>query len=143
VALPALIWAFQIHLVELLATVLFRMREFRTVWLTSNGYFSYYWANVAIAACLFAMALVVLVAASGLSQEVLRAISDLLAEKRDGAELRRGPRVPVLNDLIESEFTRLEGAGVTRQPPEPEVSQLSAILRETLAEVWGLELGLA
>jgi predicted nucleotidyltransferase len=77
-----------------------------------------------------------LVDASNLPGEALQAISMLLEEKRDGAELRRGPRVAVLNDLIESEFARFEAAGVTRRPPEAQVDQLSVILQETLAEVW-------
>lgn len=82
-----------------------------------------------------------LVEASNLRAEQLQAISALLEEKRNGAELRRGPRVAVLNDLIESEFARFEAAGVTRLPPEAEVDELSAILQETLAEVWGPETG--
>ncbi len=76
-----------------------------------------------------------LVEASNLPGEVLKAISQLLEEKRDGGELRRGPRVAVLNELIESEFARFEAAGVTRRPPEPQVDQLSVILQETLTEV--------
>ncbi len=81
-----------------------------------------------------------LVEASDLAEEALKAIARLLEEKRDGAELRRGPRVPALNELIESEFARFEAAGVTRRPPEAEVNQLSEVLQEVLIEVWGLQL---
>lgn len=45
--------------------------------------------------------------------------------------------------LILSQFRpiRFEAAGVTRRPPEAQVDQLSVILQETLAEVWGPEVG--
>lgn len=78
---------------------------------------------------------------AGLHQETLQAIARLLQEKRDGAELRTGPRVPVLNGFIESEFTRFDAGGLTRCVPEGDVRALSAVFRETPVEVWnwGLE----
>ena len=82
-----------------------------------------------------------LVETSDLPEEALKAIATLLQEKRAGAELRRGPRVPVLNEFIESEFARLEAARMPRCPPEVEVNQLSKVLRESLIEVWGVQLG--
>ena len=81
-----------------------------------------------------------LVETSDLSADVRAAITSLLAEKRDGAELRRGPRIPALSQFIETEFSRHESAGVTRRSPKQEVDQLSRVLRQTLIEVWGSEL---
>ncbi len=78
-----------------------------------------------------------LLATTRLSSEARLAIADLLEQKRAGAELKEGPRVPVLNEFIESEFARLESNGVPRRSSGGSVSQLSTILQETLVEVWG------
>ena len=78
-----------------------------------------------------------LVEASDLSREVTQAIEQLLEEKRDGAELRKGPRVEPLHRFIEAEFERHETAGVVRQPPRRDVGPLSALFQSVLREVWG------
>ena len=78
-----------------------------------------------------------LVEASDLPPEVSSVIGQLLEEKRAGAELKRGPRVPALNDFIEAEFARYAASGLTRQAPGTQVDQLTAILQGALVEVWG------
>jgi uncharacterized protein len=52
-----------------------------------------------------------LVHASVVDKDVLAAIESLLASKREGAELDRGPRIPVLSEFIENEMTRFPDFG--------------------------------
>lgn len=71
------------------------------------------------------------------SDAALRAaIEELLAAKRSGAELDRGPRIPVLGDFIEQEMARLEQTAAGRPAVAPSVEALDALLRDTLREVW-------
>lgn len=64
------------------------------------------------------------------------AIENLLTEKRAGAELREGPRIPVISDFIESEMARLEQLHVPRDPRPFPSEPLNELFRATLREVW-------
>jgi predicted nucleotidyltransferase len=64
------------------------------------------------------------------------AIEDLVARKRAGKELGRGPRNELLSRFIEREIQRHETTAVDRTAPAPPVEELNALFRETLEEVW-------
>ena len=64
------------------------------------------------------------------------ALDELIAAKRAGAELDRGPRIPVISDFIKSELTRLENTASDRAEPGPQVERLNELFRSTLKEVW-------
>jgi uncharacterized protein len=63
------------------------------------------------------------------------ALDELIAAKRAGAELDRGPRIPVISDFIASELTRLDTAS-DHADPGPQVERLNELFRSTLKEVW-------
>ena len=67
---------------------------------------------------------------------VRAALEELIAAKRAGAELDRGPRIPVISDFIASELTRLENTASDRADPAPQVERLNEVFRSTLKEVW-------
>lgn len=63
-------------------------------------------------------------------------IALLLAAKRAGAELDRGPRIEVLSRFIEAELDRWEKTGVIRQTLPSRGGKLDELFRATLAEAW-------
>jgi hypothetical protein len=64
-------------------------------------------------------------------------VGDLLARKRDGDELAVGPRIPVINEFLDGEIARLNGAAALgEQNDAPHVELLDALFRSTLDEVW-------
>jgi predicted nucleotidyltransferase len=65
------------------------------------------------------------------------AVDDLLAAKRSGAELDRGPRIPAISDFIESEVARLEQVNIERAAAAPSPERLNELFRTTLKEVAG------
>jgi hypothetical protein len=67
---------------------------------------------------------------------VRAALEQLIAAKRSGAELDRGPRIPVISDFITSELTHLENTASDRADPAPQVERLNEVFRSTLKEVW-------
>ena len=81
-----------------------------------------------------------LVESAGLPAPVREAIQTLLEEKRSGAELSAGPKIPALDDFINAEFVRHERNGVVRKPPRADVKELSRLFQEVLEEVWGVVL---
>ena len=64
------------------------------------------------------------------------ALDDLIAAKRAGAELDRGPRIPEISDFITAELARLENTASDRADPGREGVRLSELFRSTLNEVW-------
>lgn len=67
--------------------------------------------------------------------DVKQAITELLDRKRAGVELARGPRIPVLNQLIEQELA-LEGQADRVRPGPAAGDDLDACFRRALAEAW-------
>jgi predicted nucleotidyltransferase len=63
----------------------------------------------------------------------------LLERKRAGDELDSGPRVPAINEFLESEMSRLRAAldEIPSSPP-PDWEGLDRLFRETLVDVWGV-----
>ncbi|MFN3612811.1 DNA polymerase beta superfamily protein, partial [Tepidimonas sp.] len=57
-----------------------------------------------------------------------RAIADLVAAKRGGDELSRGPAIPVIDAFLEAELQRLEGVAIgltsTRSPDDEGLNRL-------------------
>lgn len=64
------------------------------------------------------------------------ALDDLISAKRAGAELDRGPRIPVIGDFIESEMARLEQTASDRPDAAPPIETLNQLFRSTIEEVW-------
>jgi uncharacterized protein len=69
--------------------------------------------------------------------EIRGAIDDLLAAKRAGAELDRGPRVPLISDFVEAEIARLAQQGSAQPVAHGDSSELDRYFRSVLATVWG------
>ena len=59
------------------------------------------------------------------------AIADLVVRKRNGEELDRAPRVPVISEFVESELARLADIAPEKTEPLP-VTELDAFFRNTL-----------
>jgi predicted nucleotidyltransferase len=59
------------------------------------------------------------------------AITDLVVRKRNGEELDRGPRVPVISEFVESELARLTEIAPAKTEVPP-TAELDAFFRNTL-----------
>ncbi|KAA3615174.1 MAG: hypothetical protein DWQ01_00175 [Planctomycetota bacterium] len=64
------------------------------------------------------------------------AVAKLTLEKAKGAELDRGPRIPVIGDFLLAELARLEDSQFGRLPEKPPVEPLNALFRSELAEIY-------
>jgi predicted nucleotidyltransferase len=71
--------------------------------------------------------------------ELAQAIDTLLLAKRSGAELDRGPRVPIISDFVESELARFESIAGTQPVSDSDSAKLDRFFREALAKAWGPE----
>jgi predicted nucleotidyltransferase len=69
--------------------------------------------------------------------ELKSAIHSLLADKRAGQELDRGPRIDPISDFIDQEMGRLEQRSFDFDRPADPIEQLDALFLNALAEVWG------
>jgi uncharacterized protein len=78
-----------------------------------------------------------LVASASLPNDVVSAIRVLLEEKRAGTEAGLGRKVPVLNQLIERELTRLDSLPDLGSPKVVDVAKLNDVFRNALSEAWG------
>lgn len=65
-----------------------------------------------------------------------RAIADLVEEKRAGAELDQGPRIPPIGDFIASELQRHEMSSSPPPHAAPPIEDLNDLFRDALREVW-------
>ncbi len=65
------------------------------------------------------------------------AIEHLLAAKRAGAELDRGPRIPPIGDFLDCEMAHWEAWEAAHKPPAPSSAPLDDLFQAALAEVWG------
>ena len=64
---------------------------------------------------------------------LLRAVNELLAEKRAGAEQDRGPRIPEISDYCLAELDRLDQSKNDKRKPEaPDPERLNDLFREVL-----------
>jgi len=65
------------------------------------------------------------------------AVESLLDRKRAGEELSTGPRIPEINDFLDSEIARLdEGIDASALGSPPSWDVLDSLFRSTLGEVW-------
>ena len=64
------------------------------------------------------------------------AIEGLLERKRQGLELDRGARIPLISEYIESELKRLETQLGNLTAPKPATDKLNKVFRLTLETVW-------
>lgn len=70
------------------------------------------------------------------SPSLRQAIDELLAVKRAGEEVGRGPRIAPISDFIEQELKRLASTRVEDNRPKPDVEALNQFFREALDELW-------
>ena len=70
-------------------------------------------------------------------EELRRAIVDLIAHKRAGAELDAGRRIEPISRYIEQELSRWENQPVPTATGHGETEALNRLFREALLEVWG------
>jgi predicted nucleotidyltransferase len=68
------------------------------------------------------------------SPDLLTVVKDLLRRKRDGAELDRGPKIPVINDFIERGLANVPPMQTERLPASAE--RLNETFRSILGRVW-------
>ena len=67
---------------------------------------------------------------------VREAIGELLAAKRAGVELDRGPRMPLLSEFIATEMARLGGVPAPRASRTAPGAALNGLFRMVLEEAW-------
>lgn len=65
-------------------------------------------------------------------------IEQLLAAKRAGSELERGPRIEPISRFIEREFARWEKRKIATHRPEESSDNLDELFRKSLAEAWAV-----
>jgi hypothetical protein len=72
------------------------------------------------------------------SPDLKREIQDLIASKRSGEELDRGPRSELISDFVELELNRLASIQFEHQYKEPvgPVHEFDRVFRSALNEVW-------
>lgn len=70
------------------------------------------------------------------SPELLEAIAILLQHKKQGQELDRAPKIPVISDFIESELTRITAKTITETRSKSDIEDLNHLFRMAL----GMEL---
>lgn len=73
------------------------------------------------------------------SSELKDEIEKLVAAKRSGEELDRGPRIERISDFIEDELARLESKQFEQEygkPVRPPVREFNRVFRAALDEVW-------
>ena len=68
--------------------------------------------------------------------ELKDAIEGLLEKKKQGLELDRGPRIPLISEYIESELKRLETELGKLKAPSARTEKLNEVFRLTLETVW-------
>jgi len=69
--------------------------------------------------------------------ELREAVDALVAEKAAGAELDRGPRIPVIGDFIAQELARMESTRFERLPMAPPMEPLDDLFRQELTDAYG------
>jgi predicted nucleotidyltransferase len=73
-----------------------------------------------------------------LPRSLMPALRDLLQRKRAGEELDEGPRVPALNEFIETTLEQLRAsAAALSSGGAADPAILDVVLRQSLAEAWG------
>lgn len=75
--------------------------------------------------------------------ELKKTIADLVERKRAGAELDRGPAIPVLGDFLKYELERLEKVSGEFDAPKTTTEKLNEVFRASLAETWGAGQGVS
>lgn len=68
--------------------------------------------------------------------ELKDAINELLRRKREGQELDREPRIPVINEFIEMELERLGNMSFDGNNGNTDTERLDEVFRWVLGEVW-------
>ena len=69
-------------------------------------------------------------------RDLKEGINELLRLKKDGKELDRGPKITILSDFIESEFSRLKTEMPEQVGPKPDIEKLNEVFRYALATAW-------
>ena len=70
------------------------------------------------------------------SDELKDAINELLRRKKEGQELDREPRIPVITEFIETELERLGSKSFDGNNSNTDTDRLDEVFRLVLEEVW-------
>lgn len=68
--------------------------------------------------------------------ELRREIEALIAAKASGAELDRGPKIPIISEFIENELARLEADLGHLSAPKTSFERLNEVFRFALEKAW-------
>jgi predicted nucleotidyltransferase len=68
--------------------------------------------------------------------ELRDAIDTLIEQKREGAELDRGPRIAPISDFLDAQMERLSAGRFNIEPAKGPVEPLDVLFRRALDEVW-------
>ncbi len=68
--------------------------------------------------------------------DLKRAIDELVVKKKQGQELGRGPRIPIISQFIEKEIKRLESSSFDVKKTKGQTEKLDNLFRNALEEVW-------
>lgn len=69
-------------------------------------------------------------------RQLIADINALIEQKRQGAELDQGPRVPSISNYLDAEIMRLRECRFDAEYQRPDLETLNQLFRSTLAEVW-------
>jgi predicted nucleotidyltransferase len=65
-----------------------------------------------------------------------QAVDALLARKKSGEELDRGPRIPAISEFIAREMARLDEKLIEVHPQHADPEHLNVLFRETVRSTW-------
>ncbi len=69
-------------------------------------------------------------------KDLRKAIDALVVKKKQGEELGRGPRIPIISQFIEKEIKRLESGTFDVKKTRGQTEKLNQLFRDSLDEVW-------
>ena len=70
------------------------------------------------------------------SSDLRAAINDLIKQKKDGAELDRGPKIPIVSDFVDAEMVRLSDGRLDIEPVKGSTEKLNTVFRDALDQTW-------
>jgi predicted nucleotidyltransferase len=73
-----------------------------------------------------------------LPHHLRQSVDRLLDRKRSGDELDEGPRLPEINEFLETKIGHFRTSlAALPESPRPDFAVLDSVFRECLAEAWG------
>ncbi len=68
------------------------------------------------------------------SYDLRAAINDLIKQKKDGAELDWGPKIPIVSDFVDAEMAQLSDGRFDIKPVKGPTERLNAVFRDALEQ---------